>query len=196
MKNLRYLFLGIFGLLIFLSAGRTYVFAEDAKGDVYYTKVNIWYEEPDKIFSTNYHKGAIIPLGSKVSEFKIKGETIQFAIDDIKGVNFTIINIKKHSNMDTKELFGQYFSKENPKALLGKLFAFSELEKKNIKNGEIAPGMSKDAVIMSYGYPPKHKTPDLKSDIWYYWSSRFVAEQLIFKDNRLKEIERSVKMRK
>ena len=38
---------------------------EGAEGRDYYLKVNIWYERPNKIESTNYHKGAMLKVGKK-----------------------------------------------------------------------------------------------------------------------------------
>jgi len=46
---------------------------------------------------------------------------------------------------------------------------FNGEEKENIKKGTIAEGMSKEAVLMAYGYPPSHRTAALASDEWAYW---------------------------
>jgi hypothetical protein len=64
---------------------------------------------------------------------------------------------------------------------------FSEKEKRNIKLGEIEVGMSKDAVLMAYGYPPAHRTPSLESDQWVYWLNRFVNRPVVFRDGRVSQ---------
>ena len=38
--------------------------------------------------------------------------------------------------------------------------------------------MSKDAVLMAYGYPPDHKTPKLEDDTWSYWLGRSGAQRV------------------
>ena len=57
--------------------------------------------------------------------------------------------------------------------------AFSELtdgmsatEIDAIKQGKVVVGMSKKAVIVSYGRPARHRTPDLDSDEWRYWMNK------------------------
>jgi len=40
--------------------------------------------------------------------------------------------------------------------------------------------MSKKAVLVSFGPPPDHKTPDLGSSRWLYWKSRFKKQAVCF----------------
>ena len=40
--------------------------AEEVSGKTFYTTANIWYERPVLIESTNYHKGTVLPIGTKV----------------------------------------------------------------------------------------------------------------------------------
>jgi hypothetical protein len=158
-------------------------------GGAYYTKVNIWYEDPEEILSTNYHKGTIIPVGSNVKIVDFGSNRISFTKEDQAGVKFTIIDVTKYSLISMKELFNNYFSKDDPRAPGGEFSKLSGREKENIEKGSLAEGMSKESAIIAYGYPPKHKTPDLVNDIWYYWSSRFHTEQVTFKDNKITKIE-------
>lgn len=62
-------------------------------------------------------------------------------------------------------------------------------ERKNIKNGTIAVGMSKDAVVMAYGYPPSHKTPTLDSNMWTYWRDRFRRVFVYFENGKVVNIK-------
>ena len=158
-------------------------------GKIYYTSVNIWYENPDKIPSTNYHKGTKLPIGTKAKIISVGNRKIQFVPVDTT-VTFTIVHQKKHTRIKLKELFDRYFSKKSALAKGSCFHDFTENEKGNIKNGGIALCMSKVAVIMAYGYPPSHKTPLLSSDLWHYWHSRFEMVDVYFKDNKLYKIER------
>ena len=158
---------------------------KEVTGKTFYTTANIWYEHPKKIYSTNYHMGAILPVGTIVKIKKVRSKEIQFTDED--GQSFIITFLKKHSSneMTIWDYFDQYFSEENPMREGGPFHKFSKDEKDNIKTGEIAVGMSKAAVLMSYGYPPSHKTPSLKSNRWIYWINRFVNRSVNFKDDKV-----------
>ena len=157
-------------------------------GKIYYTSVNIWYENPDKIPSTNYHKGSKLPIGTKVKIISVGDRKIQFVPVDTT-VTFTIVQQRKHSKIKLKKLFDRYFSKKSVLDQGDYLHNLTEKEKENVNNGTISPGMSKVAVIMAYGYPPSHKTPLLSSDLWHYWHSRFEMVDVYFKNNKLYKIE-------
>lgn len=153
-------------------------------GETYYTKCNIWYEDAAKPISVNYHKGAMIPVGTKVKIDACKGRKIKFTTD--KAVTLTFVNDPKYSSISLQELFDRYFSKGD----VWTFFKFNAKERANIEKGTIAVGMSKEAALAAYGYPPSHQTPNISSDTWKYWNSRFVNFLVIFKDNRVSEIER------
>jgi hypothetical protein len=158
-------------------------------GKIYYTSVNIWYENPDKIPSTNYHKGSKLPIGTKVKIISVGDRKIQFVPVDTT-VTFTIVHQRRFSKIKLKELFDRYFSKKDILEQEGYFHNLTEKEKECVNNGIISSGMSKVAVIMAYGYPPSHKTPLLSSDVWYYWHSRFQKIIVRFQDNKLYKIER------
>ena len=159
-------------------------------GKIYYTSANIWYENSDKIPSTNYHKGTKLPIGTKVKIISVGNRKIQFVPVDTT-VTFTIVHQKKHTRIKLKELFDRYFSKKDILEQEGYFHNLTEKEKECVNNGTISPGMSKVAVIMAYGYPPSHKTPLLSSDLWHYWHSRFETVNVHFKNNKLCKIERT-----
>ncbi len=171
-----------FGGLMFAAAG---IFAPAGfageTGD-FYTQVNIWYEKPDNIKSTNYHKGVMIPAGTQVEVLK-SGKNIQFK-DKLSGMIFKIEKVKKFTNVSNEELFSRYFSKEN---ILdsNKYRSFSAAEKEAVKMGKIEKGMSRDAVIVAYGYPPTHRTPFLEQESWTYWDSRLINFMILFRDNKV-----------
>jgi len=157
---------------------------EDVAGQIYYTAANIWYENPEKILSTNYHRGTILPVGTKVRVDEVKGKKIRFG--DGHGQEFEITFMEKHSSriVDLWAYFRRYFSRDNP--LQGRPYeGFSKSERRNIKMGEIEVGMSKEAVLMAYGYPPAHRTPSLESDQWVYWINRFVNKTVVFQNGRV-----------
>lgn len=152
-------------------------------GKTFYTRANMWFEGPKNFLSTNFHKGLMIPIGTKVKISSYRGARIKFAIDG--GATYTYIHARKHSKIKLRELFYRYFSETS---VMANGEAFSKLTKKeqeNVLDGIIEPGMSKEAVLMAYGYPPTHRTPDLASNIWTYWESRAVKNVLYFEENIL-----------
>lgn len=171
---------------IVVFAATSLLHAADSGNTLYYTKVNIWYEDPAKIVSTNYHRGAVIPYGSKASILSKSGEKIKFTIEGQAGITFILTNVRKHSLVAIDELFGQYFSEKDPKSQNA---GFNGREKENIENGTIAEGMSKEAVIVAYGYPPRHRTPALTSNLWNYWDARYARKQVTFKNDKVAKIE-------
>ncbi len=182
-KNL----MGLF-LLVVLTFTFSPLYADDLSGKTYYTRTNIWYEHPDNILSTNYHRGTILPIGTKVSIHKINIRRIQFTPEGSAQM-FTIINDKKTNTISIDELFNRYFSIDPVKVGVGDYYQATETDRENIKNGTIALGMSRKAVLMAYGYPPTHKTPLLTSDIWHYWYARLHKVIVYFKDDKIFKIE-------
>ena len=176
-------------LLFVLALACNPLSAESLSGKTYYTRTNIWYEKPNDILSTNYHRGAILPVGTKVGIHNIKNRKIQFTPDG-SGQLFTLTNSAKTSTITTEELFNKYFSTEPVGIGTGDYYQVTEADRENIKSGVIAPGMSKKAVLMAYGYPPTHKTPLLTSDIWYYWYARLHQVVVYFKDDKVFKIEK------
>lgn len=61
------------------------------------------------------------------------------------------------------------FTTQNFEALTEGL---SDIEIDAIKKGVIVNGMSKRAVLVYYGPPPEHYTPDQNALTWYYWTNR------------------------
>lgn len=176
-------------LMFVLALTCTSLYAGSFSGKAYYTRVNIWYEHPNDILSTNYHRGVILPVGTKVSIHSINNRRIRFTPDG-SGQMFTIVNDKQTNTISIDELFNRYFSVEAVQAGVDGSFQATEAERENIKAGTITIGMSKKAVIMAYGYPPTHKTPLLTSDIWYYWYARLHKVNIYFKDDKVFKIER------
>jgi len=175
-------------LTVVLTLTFSSLYADDLSGKTYYTKTNIWYEHPDNILSTNYHRGVILPVGTKVGIHSINNRRIRFTPDG-SGQMFTIINDKQTNTISIDELFKRYFSTETVGIGIGDYYQATEADRENIKRGIITLGMSKKAVLMAYGYPPTHKTPLLTSDIWRYWYARLHKVNVYFKDDKVFKIE-------
>lgn len=153
----------------------------------YYTNVNIWVEYPKDIPSTNFHKGTMIPAGTKVEVTYCRRGKIKFTSE---GVTYTLVHSRKHSRIKFQELFDRYFSENDIMAKGGSFSKLTKKEQENVKSGVIDIGMSKDAVLMAYGYPPTHMTPSLSGGAWTYWKSRARRVIVHFKDGKVFKVEK------
>jgi hypothetical protein len=162
---------------------------ESPLGKEYYTAANIWYKHPWKIWSLNRHQGAMLSVGTRVTIKDISRSAIHFV--DQKGTKYRLLLARKYSapGFTIKDLFEQYFAVSDPMAKDGAFTRLNEQEKNAVRTGRIAPGMSKEAVLMAYGYPPSHMTPALESDVWKYWVHRFRAQLVYFSNGRVTEIK-------
>ncbi len=145
-------------------------------GSSYYTKVNIWYETPERIPSTNYHVGSILPVGTKVDLLKVSDGKVVFR--DSNGTTYTIEYLAKFTGPVAGYL-DKFFSAEN--VLKSEAYKkMSDKDKENIAAGNIIEGMSKEAVLMAYGNPPTHRTPSTSNNRWTYWVNRFKTMVVVF----------------
>ncbi len=160
---------------------------EIKNGSTYYTRVNLWYENPENIPSTNYHRGEMLPVNTKVKLVRIKNALISFEDED--GQRFTIMHNPSYVHIHARELFARLFSDTD--VMLGNeaYEKFTDLEKENIQKGTLSVGMGKDAAIMAYGYPPTHKTPSLDRPVWRYWDNRVEQVLVYFKGGKISKVE-------
>lgn len=159
-------------------------FASDiSEEDTYHTQVGMWADEGVEIIATNYQRGTFIPVNSKARIEEISGDTISFRVPELGDQTFQLVNVPKYTQADMRELFDRTFARETVD-----LDEFSEEEVDNIREGQLEPGMSKDAVVLARGYPPAHETPDLDVDRWRYWVNRFATNVVVFSDGEVEEI--------
>ncbi len=137
---------------------------------------------------TNYGSGILIPINSKVTFKAIDARKLSFYHN---GMTVMLVNQPKYTGLDISALFTRYFNTSKKD-----LSKFSKLErdvilnKSGTQNGvaKLVVGMSKEAVLVSRGYPPIHKTPNTKMDSWRYWKTRWSTQVVDFKDNKIVNI--------
>lgn len=144
-------------------------------GKVYYSQVAM-HMEHGHLPATNYGVGDLLPINSKVKIIEVKKKYVT-------GEDVTTRKELKFSNDTghTKETIFQAFDKvfgPNPVDLS----KFNELERKNIQEGRVEKGMSKEAVLAARGYPPAIGTPSIESNRWKYWWNRWNNFTVIFED--------------
>ena len=157
--------------------------AADAPDGEYYSQSNIWYERPDQVFTTNFHRGSIIPVNTKFTVSRITGSEIVLTPVESGMVTITIVNVPRHTKISLREHFDRYFKKQPVD-----LAKFTKDERAAIKDGDLTIGLSKPAVLAAFGYPPSHMT-DLAADQWTFWRARASRTVVYFdKDDKVVQI--------
>ena len=154
-----------------------------------YTAYNIW--KLRKLLlrrCINYKHGYdIIPAGTEVRKAKIGSdidgrETIKFfTAKDNREYNIYFVS-NWHPGKTIEDYLGYMFTTKTFEELTT---GMTETEIEAIKKGIVLNGMSKEAVLICYGYPPEHRTRSLESNIWVYWKNKFTSFDVCFdKENR------------
>ena len=60
---------------------------------------------------------------------------------------------------------------------------FTELEVECISKGIVRTGISRGAVLISWGYPPETLTVDIEADEWIYWKDPANKQFISFNQN-------------
>lgn len=157
--------------------------AEAVKEPVLYTAYNIWKHKPRSMWCINYKVGYdIIPAGTEVKDAQvyrpaIGRPTIRFTtVSD--GREFRIyFNPNWHPGKTIEDYEKNMFSIKTFDQLTA---GMSEKEIDAIKRGVVVNGMSKDAVLVSYGPPAEHETPSLEDNSWLYWTTRIIRKRICF----------------
>ncbi|MDD5633462.1 MAG: hypothetical protein PHI13_15750 [Methylococcales bacterium] len=151
-------------------------------GRVYYTQFSLFQEE-NNFRTTNYRKGTLIPINTRVSLVSIDSDKVNLKLVG-SGQPLSIENVQKYTKDDMPTAFLKI-------AGLNKvdLSAFSKSEQENILAGKVKEGMGRKAVLAAIGYPPQHKTPSLAANEWTYWASRLQSFVVHFKNDKVVNID-------
>ena len=155
-------------------------FVNPVAGQDYYTRSTLHFEDGEYA-GTNYARGSVVPINTKVRIDAIRSNAITLHRADT-GDKLEVKNVEKYTRKSTVDLARLLFSAEpTPLDRLPPDLAGS------IRQGEMRKGMTKEQVLLARGYPPAHETPSSDADRWVYWSSRFVKQTVVFANGRLVE---------
>lgn len=145
-----------------------------------YTACNLWYTKPDELSILNIKTGILIPAGTEVNSVSIipgkKYQIIKFKTDSSTLEFSFICYAKYHLNATAEEIRDTLFTNKNFSELTSGMTS-EDIER--IKKGVVEKGMSKQAVLISWGHPPRHKTPSLDKRDWQYWHSSSRDERIV-----------------
>jgi outer membrane protein assembly factor BamE (lipoprotein component of BamABCDE complex) len=155
---------------------------EAPKEPLRYLQHNLWFENPEKVYSANYQTGALLPAGTGLRAVVVTGDSIEFTVA-ATNIDFEIeFNPKHHPGLPI-EKFAERLVGDAELAQLTQ--GFSPEEVKAVQVGEVRPGMSRAAVLVALGHPPESKTTSLHADAWTYFKSRYNSYVVTFKNDKV-----------
>ncbi|AKJ27548.1 hypothetical protein [Caldimonas brevitalea] len=124
----------------------------------------------------------LIPAGTPV---KVTGFGRHRVLVEIEGSKQAIGNDYSRT-MDLNTFASRYVTAQDPKA---KLNGYPKKVREAIEAGRLQPGMTREQVLMSVGYPVSSENPQLDAKVWRFWRSSFAEFQVVFGDDgRVKEV--------
>ncbi len=178
--------------------------------EVRYTCCNIHYEKPE-ISDVNYLKGTLIPFGTRVQILEVRRNSVKFQPAGHPPITLVLKYGDKQLTMD--QYVDRIFLRDDPHMRLrgardggaparaaarGKKGAAPREVRasedgrfeKDIEQGVVEPGMTRDQVLMAIGYPPAHRTPSLEANPWTYWQNRWVTMDVYFDGDRVSRVQK------
>jgi hypothetical protein len=156
-----------------------------------YTAHNLWYEHPQRMWSTGYKKGAIVPAGTAITNLTRSKKWMKFYILFVvpqTRVQHGILWMPNHHPGVTLEGFvRRTFTEKTFEQLVE---GFSEAEIAAVRRGEVEPGMSRRAALVSWGFPPEVGTANLEVAAWKYWIHRFHNGYINFEGDAVASVTR------
>jgi outer membrane protein assembly factor BamE (lipoprotein component of BamABCDE complex) len=107
----------------------------------------------------------MIPAGTPV---RLKSIDRYVAYVEIDGKKYRLGLDYGRTAETTEQWANKLIVRDDPKA---RLAAWSPAVRKAIQGGQVMPGMTKEQVIMSLGYPMTNENPQLDAPYWRYWWS-------------------------
>ncbi len=190
-KLLRILaFLVVFSVLALGSQGCRHTrWTKELSADTQkYLACNVWIKD-GKIWSTGYQVGGVIPAGSKVNNIKLGEKSgypvVGFTTVEDSQAYFAYFNPKHHPGITAQDYMDRLFTSKGFDEMTK---GMTDKEIKAIKTGDVVLGMSSDAVLVSWGYPPETGTRSIDFGKWKFWESRFNTVEIRFDNDKVVEI--------
>lgn len=136
------------------------------------------------ISDINYEEShkTMIPVGTPV---KVTGYGRYRVRVEISGKNQAIGNDYSRT-LDLEAFMKRYVVADDPNA---KIASFPPKIQQAIKTARLRPGMTREQVIMSVGWPVTSENPNVDAKLWRMWLWSFSEFQVVFGDDgKVKEI--------
>ncbi|MGY1458040.1 MULTISPECIES: hypothetical protein [unclassified Luteimonas] len=133
-----------------------------------------------EIYDINYDdEGArIVPFGSPLTVTRQDRRKLRLLVDGKRHV------IENHYSRDLSEaeFAARYVVAEDPRIAAA---GFPDKIREAIASARITPGMTREQVAMSLGWPVSSENPNLEAEVWRFWLSSFDEIQVEFDANGL-----------
>ncbi len=162
-----------------------------------YLAHNLWYEVPTYLHSTipleaiNYKDlNSMIPAGTEIRDVEVTSRSVRFKIPGNEAIFEITINPHYQSRISRNGRITLSAEELTKRTVTTKTFAeltsgLKPVEIENIRNGTIQKGMSKQAVLVSWGYPPFHRTESVENSSWSYWRYKLGRVRVEFNEDGL-----------
>ncbi len=148
-----------------------------------YTCCNL-HASGDWVSDLNYSADVRIPAGSPV---KIVDYGRWRVITEIDGKRVRL-GLDYGRREETLAQFARKLTVD--KDLRFRMASFPPVVQEAIRGAKVMPGMTKEQVVMSVGFPARHETPSVDAAAWKMWHTSRVPYTLRFDERgRVKEIE-------
>jgi len=154
-------------------------------GQTRYLCCNLHYEQTT-VADVNYQQGALLPLGTRVQISKVTRNGVTFQPGG-GGAPITVVLKYGRKNLDLDTFVNRLLVPKDPKLALARA---GTKVRKQVESGVVEPGMTRDQVLMSLGYPPAHRTPQLSSPQWTYWQNRWISFIVWFDGDKVSRVQR------
>jgi hypothetical protein len=171
-------------------------------GQTRYTCCNMHYERT-KFDDTNYQKGVVIPYGTPVQIIGVRKNSVTF--QPVGHPQLTLVERWGQKTLSMDEYMNRIFLTEDPHTRVRPAAAPAGKKKdkraadqgdkrdtvrKNIDQGVVTEGMTRQQVLTAIGYPPPHRTPSLDAPAWTYWENRWATFIVYFDGDKVSRVQR------
>jgi len=141
-----------------------------------FTLVNLHPDnERSRLYAVNFQQAGLIPVCSEVEYLGLGRKSLKFRV---------VATHRDYEYVDHKaaaepfpDHLRRFFGPSCPRAEIDSL---SELDRKGVREGRAIEGMTRRAVILAMGHPPRHVNPDPNAPTLMYWRNRFNRVEIQF----------------
>ena len=136
------------------------------------------------ISDSNYAEGGkrMIPAGTPIKATGYGRNRVYVELPDGKQA----IGNDYSRSLDPTAFAQRYVVADDPKR---KMAAYPAKVRRAVETARVMPGMTREQVLISLGYPMASENPHLDAKVWRYWLSSFAEFQVVFgPDDRVREI--------
>ena len=135
------------------------------------------------ISDSNYQEGGkhLIPAGTPVKAVDFGRQRVYIEVNGGKQA----IGNDYSRDLDMTTFAKRYIVAEDPTK---KLASASPKIREAVATARVMPGMTREQVLMSLGYPISSENPHLDAKLWRYWVTSFAEFQVLFEGDKVKSI--------